>query len=201
MKRSRSFRVAFALSLVLSLAWLASSARAQAYTQAYKYKDDRGHVHFTENLHEIPAKYRSQIETRDMPVHVPEPGSAEAAAAPPEQGSVAASFQQRIQDERGQSLTTKQQASLNAWLSRWTIPAVITVLLNLAISLGLVIHAFKQGHIGWGLANFFLGVSTPVYLMVHVEQSLMTRLCLLALMLSPLIVAGVAVAQLASSLA
>jgi hypothetical protein len=197
MKRSRSLRVAFALSMVLSLAWLASSARAQAY----KYKDDRGHVHFTENLHEIPAKYRSQIEMRDMPVHVPEPGSAEAAAAPPEQGSVAASFQQRIQDERGQSLTTKQQAALNAWLSRWTIPAVITLLLNLAISLGLVIHAFKQGHIGWGLANFFLGVSTPVYLMVHVEQSLMTRLCLLALMLSPLIVAGVAVAQLATSLA
>ena len=196
MTRSRSLRVVVALSLVLSLVWLASSARAQAY----KYKDDRGNIHFTENLHEIPAKYRSQVETRDMPVHVPEPGSAEEAAAAPEAGSVAASFQERIQAERGQSLTPKQQTALNAWLARWTIPAVITIVLNLAISLGLVIHAFNQGHIGWGLANFFLGVSTPIYLMVHVEQSLMTRLGLLALMFSPLVVVGVAVAQLATAL-
>jgi len=197
MARSTPIRFVFALSLILALVCLASSARAQAY----KYKDDRGQIHFTENLHEIPAKYRSQVETRDMPVHVPEPGSAEEAAAPPEEGSVAASFQQRIQEERGQSLTPKQQTALNAWLKRWMIPAVVTVLLNFAITLGLVIHAFKQGHIGWGLANFFIGVTTPVYLMVHVEQGLTTRLALLMLMLSPLIVVGLAVAQLATALA
>ena len=77
MARSTSLRVVFALSLGLYLAGLASTALAQAY----KYKDDRGNIHFTENLHEIPAKFRNQVETRDMPVHVPEPGSAEAAAA------------------------------------------------------------------------------------------------------------------------
>ncbi len=197
MARSTPLRVVFALSLGCYLAGLASSALAQAY----KYKDDRGNIHFTENLHEIPARYRSQIETREMPAHVPEPGSAEAAAAPPDEGSVAASFQQRIQEERGQSLTPKQQTALNAWLKRWTIPAVVSVLVNFAISLGLVIHAFNQGHIGWGLANFFLGVTTPIYLMVHVEQSVATRLGLLALMLSPIVVVGIAIAQLATALA
>ena len=196
MARSTSLRWLFALSLVLSLGWLASNAAAQAY----KYKDDRGHIHFTENLHEIPAKYRSQVETRDMPVHIPEPGSAEEASAAPEEGSVAASFQSRIQEQRGQSLTPKQQAELNAWIKRWTIPAVVTVLLNFAISLGLIIHAFKEGHTGWGLANFFLGFTTPIYLFVHVEQSLMTRVGLLALMFSPLVVVGMAVAQLATAL-
>ena len=64
-----------------------------------------------------------------------------------------------------------------------------------------MIHAFNQGHVGWGLANFFLGVTTPVYLFVHVEQSLAVRFGLLALMFSPLVVAGMAVAQLASALA
>jgi hypothetical protein len=181
----------------LYLAGLASSALAQAY----KYKDDRGNIHFTENLHEIPARYRSQVETREMPAHVPEPGSAEAAAAPPEEGSMAASFQQAIQEERGQSLTPDQQKSLNEWIARWWIPALITIVLNFAISLGLVIHAFNTGHVGWGLANFFLGFTTPIYLMVHVEQSAAVRLGLLALMLSPLVVIGMAVAQLASALA
>ncbi len=198
MARSTSLRLGFALSLVVTLVCVSAS---NAAAQAYKYKDDRGSIHFTENLYEIPAKYRSQVETREMPVHAPEPGSAEEASAPPEAGSVAASFQERIQAERGQSLTPKQQAALNAWISRWTIPAVITVLLNLAISLGLVIHAFNQGHIGWGLANFFLGVSTPIYLMVHVEQGIATRLGLLALMFSPLIVIAVAVSQLVTALA
>ena len=197
MARSTSLRVVFALSVSLYLAGLASSALAQAY----KYKDDRGNIHFTENLHEIPVKYRGQIETREMPVHMAEPGSAEAGAQAPEEGSVAASFQQAIQEERGQSLSPAQQTALNAWFKRWTIPAVITILLNFAISLGLVIHAFRSGHVGWGLANFFLGFTTPIYLMVHVEQSVTTRLGLLALMFSPLIVIGVAVAQLATALA
>jgi len=196
MAGSRSLRVVFSLSLVLFLACLAGGA----WAQAYKYKDDLGNIHFTDSLHAIPARYRSQIQARDMPLHVPEPGSAAAAAAPPEPGSVAASIQQRIQRERGQALTRKQQTVLNAWLARWTIPAVITLLLNLAISLGLVIHAFKNGHVGWGLANFFIGVSNPVYLMVHVEQSFSTRLILLALILSPMILAGVAVAELAKAI-
>lgn len=197
MTRSTSVRVVLALSLALFLSGLASSALAQAY----KYRDDRGNVHFTEHLHEIPAKYRSQIEMREMPVHVPAPGSAEAAAAPPEEGSVAASFQSAISEQQGQSLSPKQQEALNAWLTRWTIPAIVTILLNFAISLGLVIHAFNQGHVGWGLANFFLGVTTPIYLFVHVEQSIGVRLGLLALMFSPLVVAGMAVSQLASALA
>jgi len=197
MARSTSLRFVFALSLGMVLAGLASSALAQAY----KYKDDRGNIHFTENLHEIPAKYRSQIETRDMPVHVAEPGSAEEAAQAPEEGSVAASFQQAIQEERGQSLSPAQQTALNAWIKRWTIPALITIVLNFAISLGLVIHAFNSGHIGWGLANFFLGFTTPIYLLVHVEQSVPARLGLLAIMLSPLVVIGMAVAQLATALA
>jgi len=197
MTRSTSVRVVFAVSLALLLSGLASGALAQAY----KYRDDdRGNVHFTENLHEIPPKYRSQIEMREMPVHVPAPGSAEA-AAPPEEGSVAASFQSAISEQQGQSLSPKQQEALSAWLARWTIPAIVTVLLNFAISLGLVIHAFNQGHVGWGLANFFLGVTTPIYLFVHVEQSMGVRLGLFALMFSPLVVAGVAVAQLASALA
>ena len=197
MARSTSLRVVVAAVSCLFLAGLASSALAQAY----KYKDDRGNIHFTEHLHEIPAKYRKQVETREMPVRVPEPGSAEAAAAPPEEGSVAASFQQAIQEERGQSLTPAQQTALNAWMSRWWLPALLTIALNFAVSLGLVIHAFNTGHVGWGLANFFLGFTTPIYLFVHVEQSLAMRFGLLALMLSPLVVIGMAVAQLATALA
>lgn len=198
MTRSTSLRRLFVLSL---LVLVSGGLAARADAQAYKYKDDRGRLHFTENLYDIPEKYRSQVEVRDMPVHVPAPGSAEEASAPPTEGSVAASFQQGLQEGMGgQSLSPKQQEAMNAWMKRWTIPAIASVVVNLLISLGLVIHAFSQGSVGWGLANFFLGVTTPVYLMVKVEQGMVTRLGLLLLMFSPVIVGGVAVAQLVSAL-
>jgi hypothetical protein len=199
MTRWTSLRRFFALSLaLLSLVGLATSAAAQAY----KYKDDRGRVHFTENLYDIPEKYRANVETREMPVHVPVAGSPEAAAAPPAEGSIAASFQQGVQEGLGeQSLSPAQQTAMNQWMKRWTIPAVASILVNIAISLGLVIHAFSQGAVGWGLANFFLGVTTPIYLMAKVEQGLATRLGLLFLMLSPVIVGIAAAVQLAGALA
>lgn len=189
-----------ALAVIVVAGWIAGAAFAQG-GQAYKYKDDRGRVHFTDNIYDIPAKYRAQVETRDMPVHNPAPGSAEAAQAPPPEGSVAASFQEGLQQGMGtDSLSPKQQEALNGWMKRWTIPFIVTVVLNVLIALGLVVHAFTQGHVGWGLANFFLGVTTPVYLMMHLEQSMMTRLGLLLLYLSPGIIAGVAVFQLAGAL-
>src|SRR5262245_55802100 len=108
-------RSAFALCLGLALVVCAGAASAQAY----KYRDDRGHVHFTENLHEIPAKYRKQVETREMPHHEPAPGSPEAeaeAAATSPSGSVEASFKQGLEEGMGSSMTPDQQKVLDAWM-------------------------------------------------------------------------------------
>jgi hypothetical protein len=136
-----------------------------------------------------------------MPVHVPKPGSKEELQAPPPEGSVAASFQQGLQEGMGtDSLTPQQQETLNTWMKRWAIPFFGTIALNVLISLGLIVHAFTQGHVGWGLANFFLGVTTPVYLMMHVEKSMGLRLGLLALYLSPFFVMGGAIVQLAGAI-
>jgi hypothetical protein len=194
-------RLLCALSVAVVAGWLAGSASAQG-GQAYKYKDDRGRVHFTDNIYDIPAKYRAQVETRDMPAHKPQPGSAEEKQAPPPEGSIAASFQDGLQQGMGTgSLDPKQQEALNAWMSRWAIPFFGTLALNVLIALGLIVHAFTTGHLGWGLANFFIGATTPFYLMIHVEQPMAARLGLLALYLSPFVVAGVAVVQLAGALA
>jgi hypothetical protein len=190
-----------ALSIAVVAGWIAGSAAAQG-GQAYKYKDDRGRVHFTDNVYDIPAKYRAQVETRDMPTIKPPPGSAEEKQAPPPEGSIAASFQDGLQQGMGTgSLDPKQQEAVNAWMKRWAIPFFASVAINMLIALGLVVHAFMNSHVGWGLANFFLGVTAPVYLMMHVEQGIGTRLALLLLYLSPFAVMGVAVFQLAGALA
>ena len=83
MKTRTLTRSVLLVALACACGWLASEARAQAY----KYKDAQGHVHFTENIYEVPDRYRKQVETREMPVHV----DPNAPAAP--QGTVAASFE------------------------------------------------------------------------------------------------------------
>jgi Domain of unknown function (DUF4124) len=186
-------RWALVLALALGIGFVAAEGRAQAY----KYKDERGHVHFTENYYEVPEKFRSQIETREMP-KVVDPNAP--AAEEPAPGTAAASFEDGLRHGMGRDLTVKQQDALHAWIKRWTLPGIAALALNVAIALAMVVHAFVQGHIGWGLANFFLGVSSPFYIMVKLEQSVVVRLGLLLLYLAPFIVMGMAVSELTGML-
>ncbi|HTO51995.1 MAG TPA: DUF4124 domain-containing protein [Myxococcota bacterium] len=189
--------IVLAVALLLAAsAFLARPARAQAY----KYKDSSGHVHFTEDYYEIPERYRNQIETREMPVHV-DPNAAGKDEAPlPGGGAAAASFENGVAHGMGGNLTVKQQDALHAWMKKWVWPWVAAMVVNVIIALAMVIHAFVQGKIGWGLANFFLGVTSPFYMMMHLEQSLVVRVGLLFLYLSPMIVGGIAGAELAAAL-
>jgi uncharacterized protein DUF4124 len=180
------------LAAGISAAFLAREVRAQAY----KWKDSNGHIHFTENYYEVPERYRKQVETREMPTQVdPNQAAADAAAATP-QGAAAASFEDGLRQNMG-NMTTKQEQALHAWLSKWMWWWIGAVIVNVIIALSMVIHAFVNGKIGWGLANFFIGVSSPFYLMMHVEQSAVVRFGLLFLYLLPMIVGGMAGAELA----
>jgi hypothetical protein len=187
-------------ALVIAIAVGLSLAAAQARAQAYKWKDASGHIHFTENYYEIPEKYRKNIETREMPTRAGDPA---ASGEEPDANEVA--FQDGVRSMSGRDLTVAQQEKLDAWFkawgTTWIIVGGLSLLANVVIALGLVAHAFINGRIGWGLANFFIGISTPVYLMVHVEQSMGVRLGMLALYLSPGIVFGVVVSQLVGVLA
>ncbi|HXZ85190.1 MAG TPA: DUF4124 domain-containing protein [Myxococcota bacterium] len=181
------------LVLALGVALAARAARAQAY----KYKDDQGHVHFTQDLYEIPEKYRAHLETREMPTHV-DPN--EAAKANSKDAAVAASFEDGLRHGLGRDLTIKQQDAVHAWIARWMWPAIASLLLNTIIALGMAIHAFVSGKIGWGLANLFIGVSSPFYLMLHLEQPVAVRGGLLLLYLAPFVVLSLAMSELVRTL-
>jgi len=191
---SRWAFVALALGTVfLAVAVVAHQARAQAY----KYKDQNGHVHFTEDYYQIPERFRKQVETRDMPVHVDPNAPAEQR---PEAGTAEASFEDSVRQGMGGNLTSKQEEALHDWMKRWMWPAIIGFVINWIIALSMVIHAFVQGRIGWGLANFFIGLTSPFYLMIHLEQSAMVRLGLVLLYIAPMVICGMAGADLASAL-
>jgi hypothetical protein len=193
MKARALSRWALVLALVLGTGFVAAESRAQAY----KYKDERGHVHFTENYYEVPEKFRKQIETREMPTVVDPNSPAENAPAP---GTTAASFEDGLRHGMGRDLTVKQQDALHAWMKRWMWPWIAALMLNGAIALSMVVHAFLQGRIGWGLANFFIGVSSPFYILLKLEQSAVVRIALLVLYLAPFVVMAMAISELVKAI-
>src|SRR5262245_5402901 len=192
MKTRTLTRSVWLVALACGLGLVAPDARAQAY----KYKDAQGHVHFTENIYEVPERYRSQVETRDMPTLADPMADAKKA----EEGTVAASFEDGLRQGLGRNLTVKQDEAVHAWAKKWAIPFIATFALNMLIGLGMVVHAFVQGKVGWGLANFFIGVSSPFYLMMHVEGSQVMRFGLLALYLSPFVVMFMAIGEISRAL-
>jgi hypothetical protein len=195
--KARVARIALVIALAVGLGLVAGKAHAQAY----KYKDENGHVHFTEDYSEVPAKYRKHLETREMPAIV----DPNAPQATPAEARTEVALQDSVRSVSGRDLTIKQQEALSKWWKTWgmtwMIVGGVTVLLQLAIHLGLIIHALTTDHIGWGIANFLVGVTAPIYLMMHVEQSVATRLGLLVLYFAPGIAVGVALSQVMRVLA
>jgi clan AA aspartic protease (TIGR02281 family) len=63
----------FLISLIIVLAVLAASS----YGEMYKWMDEKGTVHFTDDLSSIPEKYREDAETRKPPKETPTPKSQE----------------------------------------------------------------------------------------------------------------------------
>ena len=63
-----------------------------AAQEFYRWVDDKGAVHFTDNLYSVPEKYRSQIEKRSY-VPTPEPAAPETAPAAPSPGRPSAPSQ------------------------------------------------------------------------------------------------------------
>ncbi|HKC51868.1 MAG TPA: DUF4124 domain-containing protein [Myxococcota bacterium] len=193
---ARTARAVLVVALALGFCLVANKAHAQAY----KYKDEAGHVHFTENYYEVPEKYRKKLETREMPVVV-DKNSPNAHPA----GASEVAFEDGVRSVSGKDLTIKQQESLAAWWkawgTTWIIVGGISLVLQLAIHFGLIVHALTNSHVGWGIANFLVGVTTPIYLMVHLEQSMVTRVGLLLLYFAPGIALGIAFRQILAVLA
>ncbi len=189
-------RAPVCLLLVLSLGALALGPASDAGAQAYTWEDERGRRHFTDNPAAVPARYRGQIEERDMSPILRPGGSAAPSgesAGEPSQFTLDfldALFGQLDEQRRAKqlpALTRAQKQPLEGWATTWLVPLIASSVLSFLLGMGLVIHGFATGHIGWALANFFLYVTQPFYVMIHVfEESVAARVVLLFLVLVPI---------------
>lgn len=176
---------------VLTLVLAADAALAQAY----KYRDARGRVHYTDNLYEVPENQREAVETVEMPAAPLTPEELEAQSDP--RVIATSAFENGVRAGLGRELDGEGQKTLREWAQRWLIPYVGTAIVSALVALGLTIHAFANGHPVWGVLQItLLGLPSGVYAVLHPEQSLPARLGLLVLWLSPALVSIASLAQL-----
>jgi hypothetical protein len=198
-----SIRVPTCLLLVFALGGLALSA-SDAGAQAYTYEDDKGRRHYTDNPAAIPAEYRDQLEERAMD---PMPRRASPGAQAGEESAVVERFlgeffKQMNQDRRRRSLpplSLQQRQQVEGWAHTWLGPLIVGSVLSLVLGIGLVIHGFATGHYGWALANLFLYVTQPFYVMLHVgEDKMAVRVIVLLAVLVPMGISTLATKSLVS---
>lgn len=150
-----SFRALLLAALFVSLAGGASA-------QMYKYTDERGHVHFTDNPSLVPDSYRSQLEELDLHHDnvSSDSGSWLSGAAP----------KHLDRFRPGQPEFEKLRSRMEQGMPKWIILFIAAGLVSFVITLGSVFHALANQRILWGIANFFIGLTVPVYLLIHVER-------------------------------
>ncbi|MHC4083200.1 MAG: DUF4124 domain-containing protein [Planctomycetota bacterium] len=177
---SRS-RVVVAASLFL----LVVSAGEKATAQAFKYVDENGRVHFTDNYARVPPKFRDQVEERKMsssetPARKsssPSP-SRRAATRPGELdglGRLLANALIFLADEDGEPMTLTEKRAVEGWAADWGWAALWAATISSLIIMGMVVHAFITDRKMWGVLNFVFGFTAVPYMFMYVEKPLAVR--------------------------
>ena len=182
--------------LVLSVVF--TIAAANAYAQAYRYEDSEGKVRFTDNPAHVPEEFRERLTTRDMPAIEPRTGG---------NPETASGFLDQIFDQieaeqaaNGTPLSRAQSEAIRGWFTTWLWPLLLTGLVSGVVALGLIVHGLATGHYGWAVANFFIGLTAPIYVCLHVGQNRpVVRFAVLTLLLAPLVVGCFAGADMVST--
>ncbi len=165
------------------LALAVSSAPAAG--EAWRWTDERGVVHFTDNAPSVPKRYRDEaerVELSDRPGVV---------------GGVAA-VNERVQERivagaQGRFAEADLQA-IEAWMDSWGMGFLAAGIPWMAVTLAAALHALMRRRFLWALSNVVLWVvSVPLYLLLRFEpRTLGVRLVLLALWTAPFVVGGLA---------
>ncbi|MEW6775292.1 MAG: DUF4124 domain-containing protein [Bdellovibrionota bacterium] len=162
---------------LLSILTLPSAARAEFY----RWTDGKGEQHYTNDKGAIPAEYLGNaeiVETKPLQAEqatssspgVPAPTAApETPTGGPDWAHEAARGINKELERIGKDpLTEKEVSEMEGLAERWGMGILVSLAVSLLTWLGLVIHAFATGRIGWGLANLLLGITAPIYAIIHV---------------------------------
>ncbi len=167
--------------LLAFFAVLALTLPSAARAEFYRWTDGVGEQHYTNDKGAIPAEYLASaetVETKPLQAEQAAPSSSGEPASPaapetPTEGpdwahEAAQGINKELERAGKEPLTEKEVSEMEGLAERWGMGILASLAVSLLTWLGLVIHAFATGRIGWGLANLILGITAPIYAILHV---------------------------------
>ncbi len=200
-----------AIQLVLAGAALLApppAAAADTSGDAWRYTDERGVIHFTDNLGTVQSRHRESLERVEIQPPAPPTPKARVAAKPAAGRDAAASSDDamspvvaRIAETAGANggFSPQDIEKLEVWLNTWGLAYLAS-----GVPWGIVIfavgfHALRRRRYLWAVgATVFWPIGIPLYLLLRYDTlGMPARAGMLAVWTLPFIVGGLALRQVA----
>jgi hypothetical protein len=195
-RRAMDFRWARTISLI-SVFGLGLGTASSAAAQAYVWKDEDGGVHMSDSLHDVPAKYRGQVEQRKLEGIQVQPGlgkpNVPGQPAPKDPDSFWEIMRKAVTDGVNQQLPKMPEKQRGV-----IVEVVMEHMSGLLLSLGVnflatafaFIHAIVNRHPVWAVFHAFTSFSVPIYAFVEIDSVFHKFMTILGWAAYPLTMAG-----------
>jgi hypothetical protein len=158
--------------LFLALCMLGLAATAHA--QAYKWQDEEGRLHFTDDPSDIPARFRKQVQQLDLPEPTYTPQAQGAPQASGADGEFARGVAEGLRVSMPDLPASKRQALAAAIVDRLPL-VVVALLLHFAATLAMFGHAVANKRILWAAGNFLVSFCPPLYALIALETDALKK--------------------------
>ena len=186
--------VSLCAALVLGLAFWSPPQPASA--EMYSYRDEQGKMHFTDQPHSIPKRYRHQAQQRAADGSVEEVGSSLLGAAARTDavgnqmtGALIRATNKMRSNKNLYPLAYSQRHELRQFTNQRLTALLVSGLVLTLAAIAFGIHGFLTAHPGWAIANLILIVTVPIYVAFHVANNKgVLKLIALAAVLVPTVI-------------
>ena len=206
-----------ALAAATGLAALAGFA-VPAAADAWRYTDERGGVHFTDQPSNVPERYQASLKRISMqsrPKGDGESGAPEAAreveappvdhraADPAERPRELSALEERLLAQASGDFDTEQmEEQIQGWVDTWGIAFMLSGIPWAVVIFGCWIHTLQRRRFVWMITNvMFWGVSIPLYILLRLDPlGVPARVGILVLWCAPLVVGGLGMFSLVEAM-
>ncbi len=161
--------------LLLALGVLLLCAGASTlHAQAYRWQDEDGRVHFTDDANAVPARFRKQMQQLELPEPAGRAPESASGAAPDAANGMSAQVAEALGQLWPDVPVAKRQALVQAVLDRLILVLVATVLHTLA-TLAMFGHALASGRRLWAAGNLLVPFIPPLYALLELEAAALKK--------------------------
>ena len=161
--------------LVLAL-WVLLAGASGAHAQTYRWQDEQGRIHFTDDPSDVPPRFRTQVEQLELPGPTHAPGQAAAPQPAPSasDGWMAQAVDDAVRLQFPKLPTGKRQQVASAILD-YLLPVLVGLAVHTLATLAMFGHAIANRRPLWAAGNLLVFFVPPLYALLALEADALKK--------------------------